>query len=278
MKLFRITILALVAMSFLILGSCKKATTDSPQAADVDNTNLLTERIFTDVGNLALKALSGTGASLKVGQIYKSSETGCTTVTFDLTAQPYTMTIDFGSTNCPGTDLVNRRGKIIATITGQTADSSNVLTINFDNFFVNDNQVTGTRTMANRGHNQAGHKNWDVTVTNGSVILANNGGTITYEASHNNELIAGGGTLAFGDDVYSITGSSSGTTLAGKTYSAVITTPVISNMTCAYFVSGVVELTPADGVVRTLNYGNGDCDNQATLTVGGVSFSILLPY
>lgn len=272
------SILAILTLGILGFSSCKKNDSSSPEATDVDNTNLFTERIFNDVGSLTMKAFTGSGGSLKAGQTVKNTETGCMTISFDLISQPRTMTIDFGNTNCQGVDGVNRRGKIITSFSGTAGDSLNTLTTTFDNYFVNDNQVTGTRIMINKGRNQAGHKNWDVRVTNGAIIMANNGGTISYEASHNNEWTEGEETLAYTDDVYSITGTSSGVTLAGKAYSAAITTALIAKPDCPYFVSGITDIIPSGEAVRTLNYGNGDCDNVATLTVGGTTYNIVLPF
>jgi hypothetical protein len=141
---------------------------------------------------------------------------------------------------------------------------------------VDDNQVIGTRTITNKGHNAAGHQNFDI-VTNGSRVLANNGGTITYQSNHNREWTEGENTLPVGDDVYSFSGSASGTTTAGQAYTIAITTPLVWKMSCTHFVSGVFDLTPAGEPKRIVDYGTGDCDNIATVTVLGFSFQITLP-
>jgi hypothetical protein len=57
----------------------------------------------------------------------------------------------------------------------------------------------------------------------------------------------------------------------------IITAPLISKMTCEHFVSGIVDITPAAEPIRTLNYGNGECDDKATVTVSGITFEITLP-
>lgn len=107
--------------------------------------------------------------------------------------------------------------------------------------------------------------------------MANNGGTITYQATYNTAMVEGESTMDYKDNVFATTGSASGTTPAGQAFTALVTTPLISNMKCNNFVKGVVELTPAGEPKRTLNYGEGDCDNKASITVNGITFNVNLP-
>ncbi len=277
--MYKVSLLALLSISILSLNSCKKDTiTESPKATAIDNSSIFAEATFNNIGNITTQALSTGKGMLKSRQTFKSFETTCMTISFDLTSSPLKMNIDFGNTNCLGSDGINRRGKIIVSYSSGFADSLAVITTTFDNFYMNDNQITGTMTITNKGRNQAGHLNRDIRVTSGSIIFANNAGTITYQATQNNELIEGDNTLAFSDNVYLITGSSSGTALNGQEFSAVITTALKAKMNCPHYVSGIVEINPAGELVHTLDYGTGDCDNLATITVGGVSFTITLPF
>jgi hypothetical protein len=52
--------------------------------------------------------------------------------------------------------------------------------------------------------------------------------------------------------------------------------PLIYKIGCYWIQSGVVTLTPAGGAAWTLDYGNGDCDFNATLTYSGKSYDIVL--
>jgi hypothetical protein len=78
------------------------------------------------------------------------------------------------------------------------------------------------------------------------------------------------------DDVYTFRGSSTGITVTNQAFTIVITTPLVYSVACTHFVSGVFELTPAGEVTRTLDFGNGECDAFATVTVLGFSFQITL--
>lgn len=94
--------------------------------------------------------------------------TTCATITFDTAASPKTLTIDFGTTDCLCGDGNYRRGKILVSWTGPYRDSGSVRTITFDQYFVNYNQLQGTKTVTNNGTNGSGHPTFTVTV-NGSV-------------------------------------------------------------------------------------------------------------
>jgi len=270
------TLALLLAISFSLITACKKDTTETSKETLVDKNSILAERTFNDIGNYTSNAMASGKGKLKSGETVWSPDVSCLVISFDLTSMPYKLILDFGATNCLCEDGLNRRGKIIVSYSSGYGDSLAMLNTTLENFFVNDNQIIGTRILTYKGHNQAGKPNWDVTV-NGSIVLASGEGTITYQASHNSEMIVGEYTPELTDNVFSITGSANGTAITGQAFTSVINTPLISKMTCAYFVSGVVEITPAAEPMRILNYGTGECDNRATVTVSGITFEITLP-
>jgi hypothetical protein len=200
----------------------------------------------------------------------------CATVTVDTVSSPRSITIDFGSTNCTCLDGRKRRGQVIATWTGKYRDQGTVISVTFNNYFVNDNQIEGTKTVTNTGLNAQEHPVYAVQV-NGTIVKANNGGTITWNSTRQREWVAGFDTpLNIADDTYSITGSASGTTAAGLAYTIEITSPLVRKMTCLWFESGVIAVSPQGKQTRTLDYGNTGCDANATVTIAGVSFPIIL--
>jgi hypothetical protein len=112
----------------------------------------------------------------------------------------------------------------------------------------------------------------------GSIIKANNGGTITWKSTREREWVTGSNTPAYIlDDTYSITGSANGTTATGDAYTISITQALVRKMNCYWFESGKLDVTPAGRVTRTLDYGNTGCDSKATVTIGGTTFNVTLP-
>jgi hypothetical protein len=268
----------LVCSIALIFTSCKKevVNTITQKESNADKNSTFAQQTFEEEQGvidgeiMPPPGLKSTQSGLGIG-----SE--CLTVTFDLTSIPMKATLDFGTSNCLCTDGKNRRGKIIATFKYPLTDSLSFVSSTFENYFVNDNQIIGARTVTNKGHNSSGHLNFDV-ITNGSIILANNGEIINYVSDHNREWTAGEITpLDISDDSYSFTGSSSGTTVTNQAFTLDITTPLVFNVACNRFVSGVFDLTPAGEEVRSIDFGNGECDAIATVTVLGFSFQITLP-
>jgi hypothetical protein len=254
-------------ISFLTTGCRKNEDLDSDTSTASDNA--LAEATFTDVNNIADEGASGSLNSYKGGSADGILST-CATISFNVTGNDTSMTIDFGPVNCLCRDNRYRRGQIVVTWTGAYKDSGHVHTITFNNYFVNDNQVMGLKTITNNGPNNAGNLSYTVDV-NGSIILsqANGGATITWVSQRIREFIQGASTPAWNDDVYLITGSATGSSSTGKSFTATITSPVRKELGCYYLVSGTVEFNPSGKATRTIDFGSGACDNDATVTIKG---------
>lgn len=278
-RLFIFQILLVTGLLLLAFASCRKdkeEDTDTTSSRD----NAFAEATYQDVANITEEAAkTGTLSNYRISGT-EGLLSACATVTHDSinNSNPDTITVDFGTVNCTGSDGRNRRGKIIISYSGRYRDSLTTINITFDNYFVNDNQVLGTKTIVNNGHNAAGHLVYTITV-NGEIRLASNGGTITWTANKVREWTSGENTLVWADDIYSITGSATGTGASGNQFSANITSPLIRNMAVGcrrHFVKGTVELTPANKPMRVIDYGNGTCDDVATVTINGNVYTVQL--
>ena len=95
------------------------------------------------------------------------------------------------------------------------------------------NQVISTKTITNNGHNAAHHLNWSIN-TRGKIIKAVNPSTgvgkmITWTSNRVREMIAGEKTFFNShDNVFSIRGTASGTHANGNSFTATITSPLIT--------------------------------------------------
>lgn len=205
------------------------------------------------------------------------SATHCFTVTEIETngGFPKTITIDFG-TGCTGKDGHTRRGKITAVYTGKLRESGSTATVSFDGYYIDTLKVEGTLKAENKstGSNYI----FSITVTNGKLSLPS-GDFIEVNKTHTWTQTDGSATPRIpGDDVYSVIGSSAGTAqVQGSTYqwTTEITTPVIRKMSCRWRVAGQVAIT-RNNIKALLDYGNGECDNKATVTIGQKVFDITL--
>jgi hypothetical protein len=286
MKVKQLTLAALsvlfISLSFIACkkDSDKQSSSDNTSDIEIAQNESLGESSFNDVTVMTDQAIVTGAVAYRVdGTEGTDGLLGnpCATVSVDTVSALRKITIDFGSANCMCNDGRNRRGKVIATWNGgRYRDSNTVVSLSFDNYFVNDNQIKGTKTVTNKGHNAAGHLVYAVEV-NGQIIKANNGGTITWVSSRQREWLTGENTLNPLDDSYAITGSASGTTAAGGSYTITIKQALVCKLTCRWFESGILELKPTGQATRTLDYGSTGCDANATLTIFGINIPVVLP-
>jgi hypothetical protein len=197
---------------------------------------------------------------------------GVTVTVSDVQARPIKVTIDFGTgTTCK--DGKVRAGQILASLSGKYKDSGTVIAITFNNYTVNGDKVEGTKTVTNEGHNAKGNVHYAISVT--GTVTRKNGNVIIYQSTRDREWIQGYGTPTPFDDVYSITGSASGTGSNGKTYSATITKPLIVSLACRFIEAGTVDVAITGKADRIVNYGDtANCDDVATVTINGKVYTI----
>ena len=203
---------------------------------------------------------------------------GCATISLDTpTANQYSIIVDFGAVNCIGKDSRARRGKLIIGYNGLYRDSGTVITHTFDNFFVDEHQILGTKTVENKGKNSAGQPYFEINVA-GQVVKPNLD-TISFTSVRQRTWVAGDTTLGFFgwlDDRYEITGNGAGVSGNGTTFTFSITNPLIVQMPCPYITEGTFSLVPQGGSPRVVDYGDGTCDRKARLIFLGRTYNITI--
>ncbi|MFC2152609.1 hypothetical protein ACFLSE_08785 [Bacteroidota bacterium] len=194
----------------------------------------------------------------------------CATVTRIFGQDTVNITIDFGDTNCLCNDGRERRGKIHINHYGfYWGDGEAEIEFYFEDYFVDNNQLIGTRNVF-RYMNENQHRISEI-ISDGSIILAEDAGTITWHAERVREVVEGSETHHKYDDVIEITGSSYATLADGTEITGEITTPLrrINEAGCfRYFVSGVRSIMYGEDEI-TIDYGDGTCDNLAEFTRNG---------
>ncbi len=278
-KTFGLVIISVITLSLVIVVSCKKDESSSQEDSSlsvIQDDNFASDT-YQDVSDLTDEAASK--SNLKSTS---SSEnvilSDCATVTIDSSASLRKMTVDFGSAGCTGEDGKVRKGKIIVTYSGRYWDNGVVKTITFDNYYVNDYKVTGTKTITAGVKNTSGNRYYSESVT-GTIEWANGDSVINWNAQHTREITDGSSTWRVSDDIYQLTGSTSGIDAEGEQYSSTITSPLIRKVehVCRHnYVQGVIEITPIGKSTRVVDYGDGTCDRWATVTVDGDTYHVYL--
>lgn len=273
---FASRMLTVAALSCAFIVGCNKADSLEVETAEtmLRQSNEV-ECSYDDMQAISDQAFAGSITTFKNGDI-SDIASGCATITRDDIAK--TILIDFGTTNCTGNDGRDRRGKILISYTGEYKAVGSVITITPDNYFVNDNQILGTKVITNLGDTDGDSFVEFHVVIDGSVILADNKGTITFKANKYREWVAGMGTEERSDDEFNAWGTASGSHSDGKSYTAVVdeATPLHRIMGCRHWVSGILNITPASRPTRSIDFGDGTCDDQAVVTVNGHSRTITL--
>jgi hypothetical protein len=265
--------------------SCKKdEKVDNQTTATQDNS--IAQNLFQDIKKVVEEAANDEGASntnKKAGYSFGNCATVSITPAWSDTATwPKVMTIDFGTANCTDNYGTNRRGKLIVTLSDKYINQGSVLSIQPQNYYVNDYLVEGSKSLTNNGRNSANNLNWTVQVSNGKITYPN-GKVATWQSTRNNEWVSGESTTLFTDgiagicdDEYLITGNASGVNTDGLSYTVNITSPLKAKVCCRWIVSGSLDVIPDGLLTRSIDFGAGNCDALVTLTINGNSFSFPL--
>lgn len=276
-KITSICLASLFAAIILFSSSCQKKEENTytyPQAAE---DNYIAESAFNRVYNQISKAVHQVGSKSTNDTI-----NGCPTLYISGAWPDKTVILDFG-TSCAGDDGVYRRGRIISHTNGLYIDSSTTIVSTFDNYYetINgvDYQVKGIETIVNIGTNQSGHPCFSVDVDSSSITSVH--GIIRWTSQRENEWIAGYDTWVNPfDDEYQVTGSANGFDISGAPFSVNITSPLLCKFCLSLYrwviTSGALDIVNPGYPNIMVDYGTGGCDYTVTITVNGVSYTIVL--
>ncbi len=263
----KLIVFALLAGTALI--ACKKEEAQAPDEMEtLMADNAAADNLFSDEFLVLDEILTG-------AENRQFPPAPCLTVTHDTTVTPRLITLDYGSVNCRCRDGRFRRGIIQISYTGRPNQAGSVITVTHNNYFVNDHQIAGTRTLTNGTYpassNPARMRTANITISfpRGGSMQRNETDTIEFFAGYttpNTRL----------DDVFLIRGTASGSQ-GSFTFNQVINTPLRREVSCQWLTSGNVTISRSSRPSRTIDYGNGTCDNQATITVNGNTRTITLP-
>lgn len=267
-KLLR-SILCLIALS-LVMGACERDERFSQGSNEEEEQTLESASVSEDASDDALEMVAQAESELTTHAAGGRLAALCAYVTKN--AEQKTVTIDFGE-GCVGPYGRERKGKIIVSYSGTVGDSLANRIITFDNYFVNDKKVEGAIEVGDININDEGNLQSTKKLLDLKVSFVN-GEHVVFNGTRTRELISGYGDGDRFNNIYKITGSVSGVSATGRSFTHEITTPVIADWSCAAQgsfarVSGVVEMTALGGYMarkRIVDYGTGDCDHLITIT------------
>ncbi|HSC53133.1 MAG TPA: hypothetical protein VLC98_05935 [Phnomibacter sp.] len=190
-------------------------------------------------------------------------------------AFPKTVTINYG-TGCKGRDGRVRIGKIITVYSKPLILPGAEAVTQFDGYYVDSVKVEGKLTIQN-GTTSSELK--IIRKVENGKLTKTNGAYIKWDALHTTTMVGGMNTpLNPRDDEWSITGGARGELVFGTrnlTWSREITEPLHKAVACHWIDKGIVKIQH-NNHQALLDFGNGTCENKATITINGVTKEITL--
>lgn len=309
---FALGLAILFTIASLSFTSCRKKEKEDAVEEDTEQStatdNNIAESYVADIESMGSQVSDG--GDLSTYKITGSSgieaveASGCAVVT----ANGQTITVDFGTSGCVGKDGRTRTGKLIYDFSGSSSGAThyrnpgfnmNVSSQNYivDGYAVNiiNKAVSNiTSSSISSDVNPGTNLKWSV-AANVSIVKPNNAGTITWICNRTKELTNTSDTncykgqarpIVWTKAIVKLNGNASGVNAKSENFTAVATN-LVRDFNCAPdpvlrphrhpFISGTIAYTPSSRRLRTIDYGNGACDMNATVTVNGHVFNVNLP-
>jgi len=253
MKLiFKTVGLAFLAFAF---ASCEKEKEENLDAFDDALNTELEQRDFEEEEHLGNQECTSIdfAKNLPEGVVFIDT----------LEYYPKTIIIDYGQGI---EDHMGRTksGQVLIELSKEMNLEGAVKTITFNEFKVGEASIDGYRIVTNLGSNEDNHVEFSI---EGEISIENKGIIRTKNFVRKRSWIEGYGTCEREDDVFLISGTS--TLYSGsKSVLTAITTPIkITPAVCQFPLEGEVSIDKGNGRGGVLNFGSGDCDSEATLTL-----------
>ena len=273
-------LMMLAAFGVLFLASCNEDQESpfSQNEEDIANTEAELDADFEDIDNITLESMetnvysSSPGARV-AGRRHHVPD--CAEVTHNF--EEMSITIDFGD------ECELRNGKVLSgiifiTYTDRKFMPGAIITTTLQDFYVDGKLIEGTRVVENISASLEDNPTFHITLTDGKVTLED-GTFATREADKTVMWIRAENPLL--DEFHVLEGSTAnGANFEGVEYSInVVETIVYKNLCGDEFikapVSGVKQVIKGDKEY-IIDFGDGECDTLATVTVDGETWTVEL--
>ncbi|WP_299338483.1 hypothetical protein [uncultured Psychroserpens sp.] len=258
-------------LAFVVLGlTFTSCTSDNNTVSDPQETEITEVRLSSEidvaanvVGDIIIDAYElEESDNLDRQSQEQSALPDCVTIT--VVAQQFfrEVTVDFGTEGC----VVHGhllKGQIVFSYTRDPEAQQILITYDLVDFFFDAKNVLGSKTILRELSNENGNPQFTHTLD--LTVIWPNGAQASREGLRVREWVEGFGSGVFSDNVFEITGNWSTTFVNGNQHTYEVLTPLRREVICFYLVSGSVDVQRTN-FGGTFDYGDGDCDNQATFT------------
>ena len=189
------------------------------------------------------------------------------------TGYPITITLDYGD----GVELNNGRviaGVIVIEVSGPKGIDGHTRTLTYNQCTIDTIGINGTCVHTFYGDNLTTRM---VSTSSDLTFTLPDGTTIDRVGNHVRSWLEGLDTpLEREDDKIEVSGSIQLSSSTGDDWSRLIVEPLVRLGSCKHYVQGVVQITFNGNVSSEIDFGAGECDNLAILTVEGETIEIEL--
>ena len=189
------------------------------------------------------------------------------------TGYPIVITIDYGDSTILHNGTVIS-GTVIIEISADRNTDGATRTISYVDCMVDSVEFSGTSTKVLTISSDSTRS-----TTSNSQIMFAFGDTLQldYTGNRTRAWLSGADTeMDHSDDMIEITGMVTIDASTGDTWTKEIVEPLIRLGDCRYYVQGIVQYKLNDEIQSEINYGDGECDNVAIMTVNGEEIEIEL--
>jgi hypothetical protein len=264
-----VTITAMLALGIASCNRNNNIIDESAIVLDASETQTRSEYIDQDATDVVEESAAKVGVFGGNGcnPNFNNLAGTCATVTTTGSFPTKNITIDFG-TGCISPKGVVRSGIINILLTDSIQNPGSVATITFNNYFINGFKRDGSITRTNTSIAGSNTLSWNRTVVNGQ-LTSPNGLIRAFSKNINITQTAGLSTPCDrSDDIYLLDGTRTVTGFNGKTRTFTTQTPLQKKGNCANIDQGILNIQFGTKTA-TLDFGTGNCDNQAILTIPG---------
>lgn len=177
---------------------------------------------------------------------------------------PKTIVIDFG-TSCTDSRGNVRSGKINIVISDSVRRPGSTAVMTFDNYYKNQYKIEGKYTWTNTS--TATVRSWRRDTENGK-ITAPDARYWLHFGTRDVVQTAGVGTPSIIDDVFSVTGTHTVTNASNQSRTCTVLEALQKKNACANIDKGKLKIQGPNHYA-TIDFGDGTCDNLATISIDG---------
>ncbi len=196
----------------------------------------------------------------------KGDTTGYASGTYTNTANLPVLELDWLTGCTDQIDGTTRSGKVSAMFSKPYSQNGCVETISLLNYKVGNLSYSGTIKVT-----RSSAYVFSVEVIGGKC--SDGSFNISWNATRTITWVSGMGDLNELNDVFEITGGSSGVNRDGTVFTCNITTALVKSADCKWISKGVMEVTPDGLKTRVVDFGDGSCNAAATFTVNGNTYT-----